>query len=109
MTIRFNYYVNIDLGHQDRISVAESQAFLLVKRLYRQGARRNGCFCRLNIQIGVVGTVLGFVAKKAGPDCVVCELYKCCNGQARCRAIRMKGLPLQHWPHLTRRPAKGCM
>ena len=42
-----NYYVNIDLRHQHGISAAESQTFLLAKRLPRRRARRNGCFRRL--------------------------------------------------------------
>ena len=41
------YYVNIDLRHQYRISVTESETFLHAKRPQRQRARRNGCFHRL--------------------------------------------------------------
>ena len=36
------YYVNIDLGHQYRIPVAEAQTFPLAKRPWWRGARRNG-------------------------------------------------------------------
>ena len=41
------YYVNIDLHHQYRISVAESQTFLYAKRPQLRRARRKGCFRRL--------------------------------------------------------------
>ena len=41
------YYVNVDVRHQYGIYVAESQTFLLAKRLQRRRARRNGCFRRL--------------------------------------------------------------
>ena len=41
------YFVNIDLGHQCGISVAESQTFLGAKRPQPKKARRNGCFRRL--------------------------------------------------------------
>ena len=43
------YYVNIDLRHQYGISVAESQTFLLAKRLKWRVARRNGCFRSLTL------------------------------------------------------------
>ena len=41
------YYVNINLHHQEGISVAESQTFLRAKRPQRRIARRNRCFRRL--------------------------------------------------------------
>ena len=47
------YYVNIDLRHQYGISIAESQTFLLAKRPKRWGARRNSCFHRLDLWLGV--------------------------------------------------------
>ena len=43
------FYVNIDLGHQYGISVAESQTFLRAERPQRRRARRNGCFRRLGL------------------------------------------------------------
>ena len=46
------YYVNIDLRHQYRISVAESQTFLSAKRPQRRRARRNGCFRSLKSRGG---------------------------------------------------------
>ena len=41
------YYVNIDLHHQYRISVTESQTFLCAKRPQLRRVRRKGCFRRL--------------------------------------------------------------
>ena len=45
------YYVNIDLRHQYRISVAESQTFLSAKRPQRRRARRNGRFRSLKYDL----------------------------------------------------------
>ena len=45
------YCVNIDLRHQYRISVAESQTFLSAKRPQRRRARRNGCFRSLKYDL----------------------------------------------------------
>ena len=47
--MKLNHNINIDLCHQYGISVAESQTFLLAKRPQRRRARRNRCFCRLQV------------------------------------------------------------